>query len=85
MSFQECPDPQLSATPEEPVETVILPRARDLGEFEVRRDSAPLPQELPRSRSLADASFALVPEPRRTGAERIDGVWVVDAVGNYRV
>ncbi|MEM1249936.1 MAG: pirin family protein, partial [Acidobacteriota bacterium] len=37
MSFQECPDPQLSATPEEPVETVILPRARDLGEFEVRR------------------------------------------------
>ena len=29
--------------------------------------------------------LALGCEPRRTGAERIDGVWVVDAVGNYRV
>ena len=37
MSFEECPDPELEVIREAPVETVILPRARDLGEFEVRR------------------------------------------------
>ena len=37
MSFQNCPDPTLQVIDEAPVETVILPRARDLGEFEVRR------------------------------------------------
>ena len=37
MSWQACPDPELRVIEEAPVETVILPRARDLGEFEVRR------------------------------------------------
>ncbi len=37
MSWQKCPDPDLRVIDEAPVETVILPRARDLGEFEVRR------------------------------------------------
>ncbi len=37
MSWQNCPDPDLQAMDDAPVETVILPRARDLGEFEVRR------------------------------------------------
>ena len=37
MSWHECPDPDLSVVDDAPVETVILPRARDIGEFEVRR------------------------------------------------
>ena len=37
MSWQTCPDPDLQSIDDAPVETVILPRARDLGEFEVRR------------------------------------------------
>jgi redox-sensitive bicupin YhaK (pirin superfamily) len=37
MSWNQCPDPELSAIEDAPVETVILPRARDIGEFEVRR------------------------------------------------
>jgi redox-sensitive bicupin YhaK (pirin superfamily) len=37
MSWQQCPDPDLEVVRDAPVETVILPRARDLGEFEVRR------------------------------------------------
>ncbi|REJ85863.1 MAG: pirin family protein [Acidobacteria bacterium] len=37
MSWNQCPDPDLEVVRDAPVETVILPRARDLGEFEVRR------------------------------------------------
>ena len=38
MSWQPCPDPNVGeARAADPIETVIVPRARDLGGFEVRR------------------------------------------------
>ena len=37
MSWQPCDEPDIAKPPASAVETVILPRARDLGDFEVRR------------------------------------------------
>ena len=37
MSWQPCPDPKPATSRCDAIETVIVPRARDLGSFEVRR------------------------------------------------
>jgi hypothetical protein len=42
MSWQSCPDPALGDMHgTDPIETVIVPRTRDLGGFEVRRALLP--------------------------------------------